>query len=386
MTNTLEDQLSKCQDDLDSYKQLVNIYQLLSSSIQDDPFKQTDLLLSDKYFGDKASLLETTIYSYLECHAKLIDLNVLQHNSIDIYLPSTDDLTDLFSYLSNLNEDDLNSITTEYFKFVIFSHHFKIKQLVSSLYPLINTRFMLSSIMICRALFENVAVLNSYYELYSTLILQQNETPSYQGESHGKIKKGDLSNSFKKIISSFKERYQADRWHNSILYCLLSQRFIDGGKVDLSLYNECDHNWNAVFANHNQLTFINKDFTFEGISNDISFLSNKFNEAINWYSIICEFVHPNSGSHRTVIFENVYGMFNDAGDAFIPMHISQEVARKFDKYRGKHELRMKYKLCSVSSFESTRNYSFIVESTYVSLVNLLTISKDIMLKTAEIIT
>lgn len=239
--------------------------------------------------------------------------------------------------------------------------------------------------MLCRALFENIAVLNSYFELYSTLVLHNNLNPSYQEESHGKLRKGDLSKSFKKIIASFNDKYRTELNNNTIIYCLLAQRYLDGGKIDLNIYKACDNNWNIVFRNNDELAFKNNDLVLEGITNDISFLSNKFVDAKKWYSIICEFVHPNSGSHRTVIFENSYGMFSNVNNKFIQTNISQDVVRKLDKYRGVHDLKIKYKLCSVSNFETEGNYSFIIESTYVSLVNLLKVAKETMFASSEIL-
>ena len=182
------EELLKCKEDLELCQELYDSLMRKEASIQDIPFKRTDRLLSKKYFQRDNYLLEKKLYEFLDLDRELESEKIIIQNSANIYLPPIDNLEELKKYWEGLESLERKELAVEYLKLIALSHHFKIKQLIGSLFPLINARKLLTTILICRALFEHVASLNSYYELYCVLVKNNNLNPSFQ-----KFKKGNIT-------------------------------------------------------------------------------------------------------------------------------------------------------------------------------------------------
>jgi len=375
----VEEELKKCKEKLEFYRWLNKISDKCETSIQDFPFKETDKLLAKKYFNKNENLLENALYKFLHFDRNLQEEGILQNNSIDIYLPPIHNLDELKKLWKISTYEERIMYVKEYLKLIIFSHHFKIKQLIGSLFYLVNTRSLLSVVLICRALFEHIAVLNSYYEFYKVIVKKDNLKPTFQQFKNGKIIKGELSESFKKPFEALKREYQGVVDLSKFIFCAFGYRYLRSGFKDLSLYEKCNNHWLNVFENKEKLEFEDEKeiLKLPSVTLDITFLENKIRYAKKWYSIICEFVHPNSGSHRTVIFEKTYATRKE--NELIEMPAFESLKEKDQKIlQERFNILAKYKLCSVANYDIKQNYAFIVEASYYPLVELIRLSIDII--------
>lgn len=370
-------ELEECKEKLKDYKKLIEIRDKCEISIQDRPFKKTDNLLSKKYFNVNEPLLEKKLYKFLHFDQKLRDGGLLVNNLIDINLPPIDNLDELKDFWRDKDSKEREEIIKEYLKLIVFSHHFKIKQLINSLFSLINNRRLLPVVLICRALFEHVAVLNSYYEAYKILVKNKNSNPTFQKFENGKIIRGEVSESFKTPLNRLNKDYKDIENLPEFIFCALAQRYLIVGRKDLRLYEKYKYDWKNVFESKENLGFEQEEKILElpqqGVALDITFLENKIPYAKKWYSVICEFVHPNAGSHRTVIFEKGYSIEKD-GEIIDAPDFETLKEEKKKTLKEIANVVLKYKLCSISSYDIEQNYAFIVEASYYPLIELIDLS------------
>jgi len=378
--NKLKKELDLCKDKLKNYRKIIELKDKVFVSIVDEPFKKTDKILSKKYFDCNEHLLEESLRNFLEFHEKLVGEGVITNNSVEVSLPPVNTLNELEDLWKKKSKSEKKEITKEYLKLVTFSHHFKIKQLILSAFPLINSRQLLSTVLLCRALFEHVAVLNSYYELYKVLVENKNLNPIFQEYKKGRIVEGDLSESFKESFNSLKRTFMGIQDFPEFIFCAFGFRYLISGKKDLRLYEKYGKNWKEVFRSKDALEFEGKEkeiFELPGITKDVTFLENKIQQARKWYSIVCEFVHPNAGSHRTTIFKRMYYVNTESGRIELPYFEGLEDKAK-RKIKESMNISVVYKLCSVSNYDITQNYAFIIEAFHYPLVRLIQLSIQII--------